>query len=77
MSRNAETSLILLPVNTETQVLEPIPGTALRWVRFPGIAWRTADGTPHRRRADPPRASRFADLGPAPTPTPTPTPATS
>ncbi len=61
-----ETAPAPSPVNTETQVLEPIPGTALQWVRFPGIAWRTADGTPHRRRVDPPRASRFADLDPTP-----------
>lgn len=51
------------PCDTETQRMEPVPGTALQWVRFPGIAWRT-DETPRRRRADPPRPSRFGDLKP-------------
>ena len=65
------------PVNTETQTAMPLPGTALQWIRFPGIAWRTGeagtDCTPQRRRADPPRASRFADLDPVPTSGPGPT----
>ena len=46
---------------TETQTLEPVPGSARQWVRFPGIAWRTTE-TPRRRRADPPRPSRFGDI---------------
>lgn len=48
--------------DTETQRMEPVPGSALQWVRFPGIAWRNAE-TPRRRRADP-RPSRFGDLQP-------------
>jgi hypothetical protein len=47
--------------DTATQRMEPVAGSARQWVRFPGIAWRNADA-PRRRRADPPRASRFGDL---------------
>lgn len=48
-------------VETETQRVESVPGSACQWVRFPGIAWRT-DEQPRRRRIDPPRASRWSDL---------------
>lgn len=46
--------------DTETQRIEPVPGTALQWVRFVGIPWRSAE-TPRRRRADPPHPSRFGE----------------
>lgn len=48
---------------TETQRMEPVPGSALQWVRFPGIAWRSEE-TPRRRRVDPPHPSRFGDIKP-------------
>lgn len=38
-----------------------VPGSASQAFHWPQVAWRTAD-EPRRRRVDPPRASRFADL---------------
>lgn len=46
---------------TETQRIEPVPGSARQWVRFTCVPFRTSE-TPRRRRVDPPRPSRFGDL---------------
>ena len=50
----------LQTVDTESQRIEPVPGSARQWVRWTGIAFRTNDA-PRRRRVDPPRPSRFGD----------------
>lgn len=51
----------LQTVDTESQRIEPVPGSACQWVRWTGIPFRTSDA-PRRRRVDPPRPSHFGDL---------------